>query len=101
MNCCNRAYKHNGISYFLSARDSLEVLSGMNAFEKLFATVDNCDFLALYTTLLNCLIGQRFSFLFKWCLDGTVHDCVSVVKKGNFSLMKWTNVEDILARPIG
>ena len=55
------AYAHNGINYFWSVENSLEVLDKLQALEKPFETVASYDFSTIYTTLPHYLIKQKFS----------------------------------------
>ena len=66
---CNKAYEHDGVNYFWSVKNSLEVLDKLHAFDKPFNTVDSYDFSTLYTTLPHNLIKQKFSNLIKWSFD--------------------------------
>ena len=47
---CNKAYQHDGVNYFWSVKNSLEVLDKSHGFDKPFNSVDSYDFSTLYTT---------------------------------------------------
>ena len=84
MNYCNKAYEHNGINYFWSVKNSLEVLDKLQAFEKPFETVDSYDFSTLYTTLPHYLIKQKFSYLIEWCFDKTNQKYICCSRERSF-----------------
>lgn len=68
-NYCNKAFEHNGVNYFWSVKNSLEVLDKLHAFDKPVETLNSYDFSTLYTTLPHYLIKQKFSDLIKWFFD--------------------------------
>ena len=69
INFCNKAYENNGINYFWSVKNSLEVLDKIHAFNGPYNSVDSYDFSTLYTTLPHNLIKKKFLYLIKWSFE--------------------------------
>ena len=70
---CNKVYETNGVNYFWSIKNSLEVLDKLQAHNGTIFSINSFDFSTLYTTLPHDLIKKKLTNLIQWAFKKS--DC--------------------------